>query len=294
MRLTLIAAVLATPVLAQEDAPARPGPPPETSLTPMLRPGDLGKAAETPEVETPEIEVPAAETAETAPPAMKAPEAETPEAGAPGYVAPDNEISVIDPEPPVPDRIAFDAAALAACHAALDDLGVSYREIDPIAEPEDAGCGIRQPVEVTGLPGGVALEPTGQMRCETALALAQWVQDFALPASEALPERGRLSAIEQGSTYVCRRRNNAPDGKLSEHAVGNGVDIMSFRFAEGPPIPVMPRERDGTMAEAFQDAARATACLHFTTVLGPGSDEAHADHLHLDVLARRGGFRLCQ
>lgn len=275
MRLALIATLLATPLIAQDDAPKTP--PPESSLKPQVRPEGL-RDAETPEEGPAEI---------TATP-------DTPAPGEPGYVAPDNEVEVVVPEPPVPERLAAEPAALTACLAALDDLGVTYQRIDPIAEPDDAGCGIRQPVEVTGLPGGVTLEPKGQMRCETARALAQWVQDFAIPAAEVLPERGALAAIEQGSTYVCRRRNNAPDGKLSEHAVGNGIDIMSFRFTEGAPIPIMPREREGTMAEAFQDAARATACLHFSTVLGPGSDEAHADHLHLDVLERRGGFRLCQ
>ncbi|MEG4644742.1 extensin family protein [Paracoccus sp. APAP_BH8] len=28
--------------------------------------------------------------------------------------------------------------------------------------------------------------------------------------------------------------------------------------------------------------------------LGPGANAAHVDHLHLDIKARRGGFRLCQ
>ena len=76
--------------------------------------------------------------------------------------------------------------------------------------------------------------------------------------------------------------------------VGNGIDITGFRFASGAPIPIQPRERDGGMAEAFQDTVRATACLHFTTVLGPGTDATHSDHLHLDVIARSSGFRLCQ
>jgi hypothetical protein len=34
--------------------------------------------------------------------------------------------------------------------------------------------------------------------------------------------------------------------------------------------------------------------MHFTTVLGPGSDAAHAHHLHVDLARRRGGYRMCQ
>jgi hypothetical protein len=69
---------------------------------------------------------------------------------------------------------------------------------------------------------------------------------------------------------------------------------MGFTFAEGPPIAVEPREAQGTMAEAFQDAVRASACLDFSTVLGPGSNASHADHLHLDVIERSRGYRLCE
>ena len=53
-------------------------------------------------------------------------------------------------------------------------------------------------------------------------------------------------------------------------------------------------EPTGDLAEACPRTARAAGCLFFTTVLGPGSNDAHDDHLHLDVAARRGGWRLCQ
>jgi hypothetical protein len=97
-----------------------------------------------------------------------------------------------------------------------------------------------------------------------------------------------------GSTYVCRRRNNSATGKMSEHAIGNAIDIMSFEFKGRDPIPVSPRAGDGTVEEAFQRAVRGGACLHFTTVLGPGSNASHADHLHLDIIRRNRGYRLCR
>ena len=40
-------------------------------------------------------------------------------------------------------------------------------------------------------------------------------------------------------------------------------------------------------------AITEAACLYFTTVLDPGSDAAHQNHLHLDVKERRGGYRYC-
>ena len=87
---------------------------------------------------------------------------------------------------------------------------------------------------------------------------------------------------------------NGSSGKMSEHAIGNAIDIMSFEFRGRDPVTVAPRAGNGTMDEAFQRAVRGGACLHFTTVLGPGSDASHDGHLHLDIAIRRGGYRLCQ
>lgn len=182
---------------------------------------------------------------------------------------------------------------LAACLAALDRLGTSYVAANPVQEATDADCGIARPVTVTEIVPGVALAPKGVMRCATARALAEWVANAVRPVEAALGH-GALVGLEHGSTYICRRRNNLPDGKLSEHGLGNAIDIMSFRFADGSDIPVMPRAREGSMEEAFQRAARGSACLYFTTVLGPGSDDYHDDHLHLDVKQRKSGYRLCQ
>lgn len=281
---TALALVLAAGASAQEAGEDTTGdPPPTRSATPEKRPDTLRN-----ETEDPAADMAGADASEQDNGADEA------EPGEPGFVDPENEVDVVESAPPMPGIIAAEDDALAACHAELEAIGATFEIIDPITDADDADCGIAAPVEVTGLPGGVALDPAGQMRCETALALARWSESHVRPAAGQLPERGALASIDQGSTYICRRRNNRAEGKLSEHAFGNAIDIMAFRFETGEPIPVQPREREGTMAEAFQDAVRATACLHFTTVLGPGSDASHADHLHLDVKDRRGGFRLCQ
>ncbi|WP_425072485.1 extensin family protein [Sagittula sp. S175] len=196
--------------------------------------------------------------------------------------------------PGMREQLNMSRADHAACLAVLDGLGVVYSEPAPIIPEDDRDCGILRPVAVTEIAPGVEIAPPAVVRCETAEAMALWVKDFVLPAAARMEDRGALRAIRNGSGYVCRRRNNLPDGKLSEHAFGNAFDVMGFEFAEGPPIPVQPREAEGTMAEAFQDAVRASACMEFTTVLGPGSNATHEDHLHLDIIARSSGYRLCE
>jgi predicted phosphodiesterase len=51
---------------------------------------------------------------------------------------------------------------------------------------------------------------------------------------------------------------------------------------------------DDAPEATFQAAIRAKACGFFRTVLGPGSDAAHGNHLHLDERERNAGHRLCQ
>ena len=197
-------------------------------------------------------------------------------------------------EPPVRAALTETTDELAACLEVLNGFGTVFTQVSPLSEDDDDDCGIAKPIEVTEILPGVALTPPATVRCETASALAGWVADVVQPAARQMGERGEVVALDQGSGYICRRRNNAAEGKLSEHSFGNAIDIMAFRFAEGDPIAVEPREREGTLAEAFQRAVRAGSCLYFTTVLGPGTDAAHADHLHMDIKARNGGFRLCQ
>ena len=181
----------------------------------------------------------------------------------------------------------------AACLAELKAIGATFEESPRI--DDGSGCGIDKPLKLSGVLPGITLKPEGTMRCETALELARWTKESVLPAaSAALAEDGPLTTINQASSYICRLRNNAKTGKISEHARGNAIDIASFTFKSGNTVAIQPRDEDSTLSGAFQRAVTATGCLYFETVLDPGSDEAHENHLHFDVLQRRGGYRYCR
>lgn len=186
-----------------------------------------------------------------------------------------------------------DPAALQACLGALKEIGAEFKQLEPIRD-EEQGCGIEAPIELSVVLPGIKLEPSGTMRCETALALSRWTREMMLPAAAlALPEK-KVTAIANASTYICRNRNSAENGKISEHAKGNAVDISTIAFDKGEPLVMKPRGEDGTPEGAFQRAITATACLFFRTVLSPGSDATHQDHLHLDVLERKGDYLYCR
>lgn len=188
--------------------------------------------------------------------------------------------------------IAVDIAAAKACRQQLKDLGVAFNALSLIDDSN--GCIVPIPVEVSSLADDLKVNPSIILSCSAALALGNWTNKVLIPSAESAFPANRLTEIRQSSGYVCRRRNNMPGGKLSEHATGNAIDIAGFGFKDGTYLEVKPRQRSGTMEEAFQKAVRFGACTHFTTVLGPFSDANHADHLHFDLAQRRRGHRLCQ
>lgn len=152
------------------------------------------------------------------------------------------------------------------------------------------GCGVRRPVQVRSV-AGVSLSPQPTVTCDAARSLRAWVERAAAPA---FARRGaRLEALDIAAHYICRGRNNASGGRLSEHARGGAIDISAFRLAGGEAVTVL----DGWRSSAWGRALRgihAAGCGPFTTTLGPGSDGYHEDHFHYDVERRRNGGAYCR
>jgi hypothetical protein len=129
--------------------------------------------------------------------------------------------------------------------------------------------------------------------CLLAERLAAWLGNLVAPLIA-----GRIStdlrAVRTGLGYECRNRNGAAAGKLSAHAEGKAIDISAFELSNGKLISVKP-EGDEAMRSVV-DTVRTAACGWFTTVLGPGSDAAHAEHLHVDLLLHGTSdrYRICQ
>ncbi|MDO5658262.1 MAG: extensin family protein [Paracoccus sp. (in: a-proteobacteria)] len=177
------------------------------------------------------------------------------------------------------------------CLAALTVMGADVRRAEPLTDPEiDPDCGILRPVRLGQIRPGLSVEGEPLLRCETALALALWTHQVVAPAAAQLDGAPRPAGLLTGPGYACRPR--AGTDRLSEHALGNAVDIAGIRLSDGQVLMIEPRENDPL--GRFQSDIHAGACQFFTTVLGPGSDAAHDDHLHLDVIRRANDWRICQ
>ena len=199
---------------------------------------------------------------------------------------------VIEPAP-VPKQTVptYDLASAKRCEAALRSLGARFSVGEPL-EGESI-CGWPRPLKLETVGKQVQVTGDPQVRCEVALALAQWSSEVVRPTAK-LHLGDELSKILISTSYQCRRRNNAVTGKISEHGFANGVDVMGFELKDGRRVMVASRVGSIEPERAFQAAVRGGSCAYFTTVLGPTTNAAHANHLHLDMAIRRGGYRLCQ
>jgi Extensin-like protein C-terminus len=139
--------------------------------------------------------------------------------------------------------------------------------------------------------GPVALRPAATLACPIVSALDRWITDSVQPAS--LRWFGtRVVEIRQISAYSCRGRNGDGTSRISEHAFGNALDIAAFMLADGRRINLETAWYGLPEEQGFLRDVQASACHHFTTVLAPGSNTAHYNHIHVD-LRKRSGRDIC-
>jgi hypothetical protein len=134
----------------------------------------------------------------------------------------------------------------------------------------------------------IEVKPAPVLRCEMAESLASWLRAEAAPSVAKLGSP--LRAVENYDSYECRSRNRIPGAKLSDHAHGDAIDVRAFHLADGRRLELT----DATVDKPLREALRESACHRFTTVLGPGSDGHHNGHIHVDLIQRRNGYRICQ
>jgi hypothetical protein len=141
--------------------------------------------------------------------------------------------------------------------------------------------------------GPVALKPVAILACPIVSVLDRWLADSVQPA--ALRWFGaRVVEIKQISAYSCRGMNGNSRAHISEHAFGNALDIAGFTLADGRHVSVKDGWKGMPEEQGFLRDVQATACQHFTTVLAPGSNVYHYDHIHVDLMRRASRPLICQ
>jgi hypothetical protein len=162
----------------------------------------------------------------------------------------------------------------------------------PPATPAAPRLGPAQGNSVSAF-GQVSMKPAATLACPIVSALDRWLTDSVQPA--AMRWFGaRVVEIKQISAYSCRGMNGNPHAHISEHAFGNALDIAAFTLADGRRITVKGGWRGMPEEQGFLRDVQATACQQFNTVLAPGSNSHHEDHIHVDLMRRASRRTICQ
>jgi hypothetical protein len=134
----------------------------------------------------------------------------------------------------------------------------------------------------------VSLNPAAILRCTMASAIADWIRADIAPLASSLGSV--ISNLDNFDSFECRGRNRVVGAQLSEHGRANALDVRALKLANGRSISLTDR----TVPREVRESVLHSACARFTTVLGPGSDGYHEDHIHLDLMERHDNYKICQ
>lgn len=170
------------------------------------------------------------------------------------------------------------------CFAVLSRSEVVFRRQSyPL---NDRGCGFDDGVLLTKQ--GVRYGNNVLLRCAAAASLVLWEQHVLQQEAERVMKK-KVRAIRTFGTFSCRNVNHQKEGRLSQHATANAIDIASFTFEDGSTASVLKDWGKGERGE-FLRGVRDGACRFFGGVLSPDFNAAHANHFHFDM----GWLKVCR
>ena len=223
----------------------------------------------------------------------------------------------VPPVAPVEGERWSEAEVIAALEECVRLLAPTGAEVEVSTPIRNGQCGTPAPVLLKRV-AGVELNPAAVVNCRVAAKFDQWIKEAVLPLAREVLETS-VHRIITASAYTCRQRIGSPSERLSEHSFANAVDISAFVTTDGRSIDLLtgwgPTARDqqaqaatsklaGGVAHPLSDTdpdrsstreahflrrVHEQACGIFGTVLGPEANEAHRNHLHLDLAVRKRG-----
>jgi hypothetical protein len=185
---------------------------------------------------------------------------------------------------------AAEQPAPSACRLALTEQIAIAPSIPDIHGP--GGCGGEDLVrlEAVVLPDKhrVAVTPAATLRCTMATAIADWIRTDVTSLAAGLGTEPVV--LDNFDSYECRGFNRIAGAHLSEHGRANALDVRAIKLANGQSIGLTDR----AVPRDLRETVLRQVCARFMTVLGPGSDWYHEDHIHLDLMERHNNYRICQ
>jgi hypothetical protein len=174
----------------------------------------------------------------------------------------------------------------AECMTALETSALTFTPVEDRTTSQ--GCDVTHAVRIEKF-ADASVNHTFLATCPLALALAMSERHVWQPAALSLYGE-RIRRIDHVGSYACRNVNHAADGRLSEHAHANAIDVEAFELADGSRITVARDWNAGSRAGRLLARIHDGGCDYFHAVLGPDYNALHRTHFHFDM----GPFHVCQ
>lgn len=166
--------------------------------------------------------------------------------------------------------------------ACLNDLAATGAEFEPIAqaEPGRDGCTLVNGVKLTRM-ATVLLNRPVELTCPMALRLVQFEREVLQPEAQRVFGKP-LGQVNTAGGFTCKRMTGNRS-RVSEHGHGRAIDIWGFSLADGTRLSIADHFRARGREGDYLRGISRLACRHFSVVLGPNADAAHAKHFHWDI-----------
>lgn len=148
------------------------------------------------------------------------------------------------------------AKAQSECLRVLARLDVDLEILKPIRKDR---CGAPAPVKLKSIGTGrdrIEIQPAATLTCPMVEAVKTWLVDGLQPVAQATFD-SRMKSVQNVSSYACRNRYGDANGRLSEHALANALDVAAFTLVNGQSIRLV--EHWGPNARKAKARAEARA-----------------------------------
>lgn len=172
--------------------------------------------------------------------------------------------------------------------AALTEAGVRYRLAPVVATTTKQGITCHIPDGVRVFRGGTGIRYPKPLHVNASFALRMVAFENIVQETAQTWLKQPVKRIEHLGTYVCRHVAGTA-GTLSEHALGNAIDVSGFVLKSGARVNVKkhyvkmglaPRSPEERFLRALVTRLRSERT--FGVMLTPDWDKRHHNHLHLD------------
>ncbi|MBH3350078.1 MULTISPECIES: extensin-like domain-containing protein [Pseudomonas] len=173
----------------------------------------------------------------------------------------------------------------ALCRQALETSQLRYRA--QADSPAAANCPLQNVWRIEG--GQARLSSSFLASCPLAVAYALFENHGLQPVAQRVLGQP-VTQVDHLGSFACRNVYHRKQGRLSQHATANALDISGFRLQDGQRIVLARDWQVGGQKAEFLRQVQQAACESFSTVLGPDYNAAHHNHFHLDM----GRWQICR